>query len=889
MPVRGKSPRSVGSKLELLLEASATLSGSLKIDELLTAVLELGRKLNEAEACAIWQRDPGENVWRITSSLGLSKAYQRGAVIPVDEVVHIEGQPVCVEDTRKSKHVPHRRPFYEAEGIGALLIIPMKIAGEVSATLGFYYRRPHRFSAGELRIATALANLAASAVHTTELYQSQEKTRVAAERARRRAAFLAEASSVLASSLDYETTLAAVAYLAIPHIADWCMVHTVDADGSLKQIAAHSDPGKEAWARQEIERYPALPNAITGPAAVARTGKSELRSVITERMLKAVAQDEQHLELLRSMGFASFMCVPLKVRGKVLGTLSFVSSDARNRYGPEELALGEDLAGRAAMAIDNALLYASVQQERAALETAMAALKENEERLLMAMDAGRLGIWDWDMETNVLNWTENLVGMHGFAPGSFDGTFDSFVSAIHSDDRAGFLASVERATSNKSYFEREFRVVYPDDSIHWVAGKGKVFCDAKGNAIRMIGLGMDVTDRRRMEDQLSKSQKLESVGLLAGGIAHDFNNLLTGIMGNAGLALEYLPRFGAAAPLVQNVLQATERAASLTRQLLAYSGKGQFVIEPLDLSLLVQQIVCLVQANISKLVTLELDLAAGIPAIEADSSQIQQIVMNLLINAAEAMEDRTGRVLVRTGLQRLDEASIRAQALPEELAPGNYVFLEVQDTGCGMSPEVQAKIFDPFYTTKFTGRGLGLAAVSGIVRGHRGAIKVYSAVGQGSVFCVLFPASTVAVPVPERMEAARERLEGEGLILVVDDELPVRAAAEAALRHYGYQVVVAENGAEGIAMLREAPSLFAAVILDVTMPVQGGEETLRLIDQIRPDLPVILSSGHHESDVSRHFPPGKLNVYLQKPYNAITLARTLKAVLPATNVRRQAQ
>ena len=195
-------------------------------------------------------------------------------MIPLEAALPLDDEPVCIADTRKSEHLPERRPFLEAEGIRGILMMPLKIAGQLSATLVFYYRRPHRFSATELRVAGALANLAASAMHTAELYQNQEQTRIAAERARRRAAFLAEASSVLASSLNYETTLATVAYLAIPHIADWCVVHTVEADGSLKQIAAHSDPVKEAWARQEMERYPVQSNATTGPTAVARTGKA---------------------------------------------------------------------------------------------------------------------------------------------------------------------------------------------------------------------------------------------------------------------------------------------------------------------------------------------------------------------------------------------------------------------------------------------------------------------------------------------------------------------------------------------------------------------------------------------------------------------------------------
>jgi CheY-like chemotaxis protein len=259
--------------------------------------------------------------------------------------------------------------------------------------------------------------------------------------------------------------------------------------------------------------------------------------------------------------------------------------------------------------------------------------------------------------------------------------------------------------------------------------------------------------------------------------------------------------------------------------------------------------------------------------VEADASQIQQVVMNLVINAAEAIGERAGTVRVKTGLQAAGEHDTA-----EELKPGNYGFLEVQDTGSGMDRETLGRIFDPFFTTKFTGRGLGLAAVSGIVRGHRGAIRVSSEPERGSTFQVLFPASTASAAAGQQANV-EEDLHGSGLILVIDDEETVRSTAGAALNRYGYGVELAENGGQAVEVFQSRPDEFAMVLLDLTMPVLGGEAVLRLIKEIRPDIPVIVSSGYSEVDANRRFAPGALAGFLQKPYTGATLAQKVKAAL----------
>jgi PAS domain S-box-containing protein len=389
----------------------------------------------------------------------------------------------------------------------------------------------------------------------------------------------------------------------------------------------------------------------------------------------------------------------------------------------------------------------------------------------------------------------------------------------------------------------------------------------------------DVTERKAFQERLQKTQKLESLGLLAGGIAHDFNNLLTGIIGNASILLEDLPAGSPMQASLEDVVSAAGRAGALTQQLLAYAGKGRFVIEPIDLSALVREISKLIKTSLPKNAMLRLELASGLPAIEGDASQIQQLVMNLVINGAEAIgEGKSGSVVVTTGRQHVDETYLQQTLKGDEIPTGDYVKLTVSDNGCGMSEATLARIFDPFYTTKFAGRGLGLAAAMGIVRGHKGALTVYSNPGEGSSFRVLFPV-TGGKPMDKRRAADENGLKGHGTVLVIDDEEIVLRTARSALEHYGYTVVVAENGKEGLETLLRMDKAVALVLLDMTMPVMSGEETLKRLRAVRPDLPVILSSGYNEGEATRTLPEKGLAGFIQKPYSASLLAEHVKIAL----------
>jgi PAS domain S-box-containing protein len=387
--------------------------------------------------------------------------------------------------------------------------------------------------------------------------------------------------------------------------------------------------------------------------------------------------------------------------------------------------------------------------------------------------------------------------------------------------------------------------------------------DARGEIIGVSHIARDISERKEFESQMRETQKLESLGVLAGGLAHDFNNLLTGVMGNASLASQELSQPERARERLDEILQASERAALLVRQMLAYAGKGRFLLERLDLSAQVREILPLLQTSISKMVRIELGLAEHLPPVEADRSQIQQVIMNLTLNAAEAIEDRPGVVTITTST--LEHEGER------------QVALEVEDTGSGMTEETKARIFDPFFTTKFTGRGLGLAAVTGIVRAHRGAISVASRVGEGTKFTVTLPATSGSITAAA--EPPEGELRGEGLVLVADDEELVRNMARVTLERYGYRVEMAADGREALDRFRARPQAFAAVLLDLTMPEMTGEEVLRSIRGVRVDLPVVLSSGYTESEAMKRFHDLGVAGFLQKPYKATTLAQKIKQAL----------
>jgi signal transduction histidine kinase len=432
----------------------------------------------------------------------------------------------------------------------------------------------------------------------------------------------------------------------------------------------------------------------------------------------------------------------------------------------------------------------------------------------------------------------------------------------------GELPAQRAAATGLPVRNYEFDVVFDDGTLRNMLGDAVPLFDERGQPRGAVGAFVDITERKNSEERLRQTQKLESVGLLAGGIAHDFNNLLTGIMGNASLIVDEIgPRQAAR---LKEVMDSAERAANLTRQLLAYSGQGQFVVRDLDISEAVNEIRGLVEFSIPKTVSLTISVQSRLPILRMDPSQLQQILMNLVINAGEAIgEGNHGEIQVATSMTDIDKPFVDAAGI--EVAPGRYVCIEVRDSGPGIGEDERRRVFDPFFTTKFTGRGLGLAAVAGIVRSRKGGITLQSGRGRGTIFRVLLPVADKRTS-PAGEASGRE---GLGAILVVDDEASVRDFISAVLGRQGYRVLPASDGREALAMLEREDGTVLGVVLDVVMPVMGAHELLPILKKRQPNAKVLLTSGYSEAEVRRLCADYPGAAFIQKPYTAQQIARAV--------------
>ena len=534
--------------------------------------------------------------------------------------------------------------------------------------------------------------------------------------------------------------------------------------------------------------------------------------------------------------------------------------------------------------IEKAALKRRAEAERAQLireQAARAEAETGERRYRSLAEAIPQIVWTADASGRFDYYNRRWFDYSGLnETESFE--HDAWKHLLHEEDAEAAIQRWRTAVQTGEGYEIECRFRRASDGVYrWHLCRAIPMCNPDGSVAKWFGTCTDIDDQRRSSESIREAQKLESIGLLAGGVAHDFNNLLTGILGNASLMTELVHQGDPLRPLLDGVMIASERAADLTRQLLAYSGKGRYFIEPVDLSHLVREIAILIQSSIPKKVQLQLDLAPDLPLVEADPTQLRQLVMNLVINGAEAIgSDRSGVVTVTTFFQPVDEIYLASGEFAlDGIAPGDYNAVRVADNGCGMEESVRARIFEPFFTTKFTGRGLGLAAALGIVRGHRGSIRIQSAPGRGSVFEILIPAAAGSARPKAKADPQSAAVRGEGGVLVIDDENVVRSAAKAALEHFGYKVFTANDGRAGLRVFHRHRDEIAAIVLDMMMPVMGGEEALKELTAIAPSIPVIGSSGYSEALALRRFGDKGLAAFLQKPYGPHTLAACVQRAI----------
>ncbi|MEQ8188011.1 MAG: PAS domain S-box protein [Candidatus Eremiobacterota bacterium] len=672
---------------------------------------------------------------------------------------------------------------------------------------------------------------------------------------------------------------------------------------------------------------------------------------------------------------------------------------------------------------DAILYYEGTCEDITARKEMEEALKIEKLKLETASLAGKVGLWTWHIETGIIEWSGSISSMLYYNPEELSGSISLWKDIIHPDDRERVMVSLNNHLKENTRYRIDYRIRRKDGTYTWWLATGSTERDSDGNAIKMSGACVDITERKLIEEELMKTralfkaaleqspvgitivdwpdmrfcmvnntatritgirhgdymkisgknidtdswelfypdgrkcsikdfpltrsilngefikdelmiikrasgitryiimnsapvfndrgdiiagicifpdvtearkaeeeklemekkllhaQKLESLGILAGGIAHDFNNLLMALLGNLELARMDISPFSPAVTYIDGALQASRRAADLTRQMLAYSGKGRFVISPINLNELVEENYHLFKASLSKSAILKLELSANLPHMEGDPGQIQQIIMNLITNASEAIGDKSGVITLATGMENCENSYLIRSRLKEIPQAGTFVYIEVKDTGCGMDKKTQDKLFDPFFTTKFTGRGLGMSAVIGIVKSHRGAIMVDSIRDSGTSIKVFFPVCHHDTgDIADEKGGALPFKSMDGTILLVDDEDIILATSEIILQRLGFRVITASDGEKAIQIFAEQSDKIDCIIMDLSMPKMDGLTAFKEIINIKPDVKIILSSGYNEEESVKEHTDG-LAGFLEKPYQIEELQKILQKTL----------
>ena len=525
------------------------------------------------------------------------------------------------------------------------------------------------------------------------------------------------------------------------------------------------------------------------------------------------------------------------------------------------------------------------------------ALARSQTQLVDAQKLSKLGTWIHDISTDELSWSLETFRIFGLDPEEGEPHFLDLSQRVHPEDWKAFEAMIRATRRPGDRYEVELRLLQAGRVTKTIICRGGPSVSesdrGRSSAPLLVGTVQDVTDTRaaeaerdRLRHHMTQAQKLESLGVLAGGIAHDFNNILATIMGNTQMAHDEIVSDSVdrqTAEYLEEVLLAARKAASLTHQMLAYSGQASLSLEPLDLTELIDSMTQMLSVSISKKATLSFSLAPDAPSIMGDGPQLRQVVVNLVTNASEALQGGSGVITLSTKVTSCEEGALRDSHGARNLKSGEYVVLEVRDDGCGMDEETRQRIFEPFFSTRFAGRGLGLAATLGIVRAHHGAISVSSEPAEGSTFRVYFP----AVKAPSSSSASRDEVQGSstqgsGLLLIVDDEPQVLKTTTRVLAKLGFETLEAQSGRHAIETFRELEDrgTLKAVLLDLIMPEMDGKETFLALQKINPEIPIVMVSGYDHEELRRRFDASQRPAaFVRKPYDVQELAATLAQLL----------
>ena len=858
-------------------ESVAILAESGPLDARLGRVLEVLRETAEASRTYIFENEDIPGAGLCTSQILESCAPGIAPQIDNPELRHMSYSTVApsllsalLAREPFTKVVAEldlsERGILEAQSIKSVLILPIYAGDELWGFIGFDdCVSPRRWSREDMRILQTVADAAASAIVRS---RSTEALARRVEFERLAAVVSADLASALAEGVDgaIDTALASVGTFSE---ADRAYVFQF-RDGGERADNTHE------WCAEGIEAHiEGLQGLFVDeslPYFAACMRNNEIFHVPDVSALPAEARLER--EHLQSQGIQSLICIPMRAAGHLLGFLGFDMVGYLHAW-PED---DSTVLSLIAEAFANVL--ARQQAER------LAAARELYLHTVLQTTAE--GFWVLDAAGRMHDVNDAFCAMTGYDRGELLGMSMNDIEAIETP--AETLARKQCIIQHrKQLFETRHR--RKDGSLYDVEISVTYLGDDGG---QLICFGRDITERRRaererieMERQIQQTQKLESLGVLAGGIAHDFNNLLMAILGHAELALDDLTPTSPARASLEQIEIASRRAAELCRQMLAYSGKGHFLVEPFEIGILIEEMTHLLKTSISKKVRLNLDIDADLPKITGDATQIRQVIMNLVINASEAIGDESGVIAISAEAAVLSAEDFHDCCIVPDMAPeavaaeqrpdgGRYVCIEVADTGCGMDRATLERVFEPFFSTKFTGRGLGMAAVLGIVRGHAGAMRVHSEPGKGTTFQVYLPAVEVSGAASESSnDVASGRPRPGGTILFADDEEIVRELGKKMLEHIGFEVLSAIDGQEAVRVYEENAQRIDAVLLDLAMPNMNGEEAFEALRSINPDVSVVIASGYDEYELERRLAGKGLAGFIQKPYDLSVLRESL--------------
>jgi PAS domain S-box-containing protein len=725
-----------------------TTSRTESYEDIYAPAFDAARDLLEADRAAVLLFDDSDRM-RFQAWRGLSDSY-RAAVDGHSPWAraHRDARPILVYDVTADDTLADYRPAFAAERIRAVGFVPLIARRTLLGKFMLYWDQPRTFSARDDALAAAIGIQIAEALERARLhelerrdYEAERVARERAEAAEARMTFLAEASVQLSSSLDYEATLRKVAELAVPRLADWCVIDIAgEGEGALNRVAiVHSDPAKVEFAEAMRRRYPPKSGAQLGVAQVMRTGRAVLHRDDIAALISEVAHDAEHVWRIRALDLRSAMTVPITAGGRTFGVLSFFTAESMRRLTEADLQVAEELGRRTGIAIENARLYGEEKRMRLEAQAAEQRRAAIEQKLRVALGAGRMGVWEWSIATGRVTWSPTLEMVHGLSPGTFEGTFEAYQRDVHPDDRDGLLRSLKQALESQREYHVEYRIVRPDGEVRWVAGYGDVLAHEDGLPVAMTGVCMDITERKQAEHvrqasaaQLEQTlreleQTLRDNELFAGILAHDLRNPLAAIL-TAVQLLAQAPR-GAderASGALQHVLASGARMTRLIDQLLDFTrarvaGAFELARHEVDLVALFDQVAAEIEgAHPHWRLAREVRGDCG---GEWDPDRLLQVVSNLIANAGQ---HGTPGEIIRVTLDGRDP---------------DCVAWAIHNRG-EIPAALMTKLFVPFgglREGKAGGLGLGLFIAQRIVAAHGGHIDVASSAASGTTFSVRLP------------------------------------------------------------------------------------------------------------------------------------------------------